>query len=30
MFYHNMLNVVSYNYFIQNYELLKFILVPSL
>lgn len=30
MFYRNMLNVVSYNYFIQNYELLKFILVPSL
>jgi hypothetical protein len=30
MFYHNMLNVFSYNYFIQNYELLKFILVPSL
>lgn len=30
MFYHNMLNVVSYNYFFQNYELLKFILVPSL
>lgn len=30
MFYHNMLNVVSYDYFIQNYELLKFILAPSL
>lgn len=30
VFYQNIFNVVSYDYFIQNYELLKFILVPSL
>ena len=30
VFYQNILNVVSYDYFIQNYELLKFILVPAL